>query len=57
VVVVNDPDGGASLHLLTKYTRGSGPRLFPEDAPPKTLTCANCESYETGVVYLAYRPR
>jgi dihydrofolate reductase len=46
------------LHLFVyPLTRGSGPWLFPEDAPPKTLTCAHCESYETGVVYLAYRPR
>jgi dihydrofolate reductase len=37
-------------------TRGSGPRLFPEDAPPATLSLAACESYGNGVVYLAYRP-
>ena len=38
-------------------TRGSGPRLFDEDAAPLTLSLATCEAYENGVVYLAYRPR
>jgi dihydrofolate reductase len=38
-------------------TRGSGPRLFPEDAAPGKLSLAACESYENGVVYLAYRPQ
>ena len=38
-------------------TRGSGPRLFDEDAAPLTLSLAACEAYENGVVYLAYRPR
>jgi dihydrofolate reductase len=37
-------------------TRGSGPRLFPEEAAPVNLSLAACESYENGVVYLAYRP-
>ena len=37
-------------------TRGSGPRLFPEDAPPAKFALAGSESYENGVVYLAYRP-
>jgi dihydrofolate reductase len=38
-------------------TRGTGPRLFPENAAPTTLTLAACESYENGVVYLSYRPQ
>jgi dihydrofolate reductase len=38
-------------------TRGSGPRLFVEDAEPSTLALAASESYENGVVYLAYRPQ
>jgi dihydrofolate reductase len=38
-------------------TRGSGPRLFPEGAAPGKLTLAACESYENGVVHLAYRPQ
>jgi dihydrofolate reductase len=38
-------------------TRGSGPRLFPEGAAPGNLSLAACESYENGVVYLAYRPK
>jgi dihydrofolate reductase len=38
-------------------TRGSGPRLFPEDAPPGKLSLATCESYENGVVLLGYRPQ
>jgi dihydrofolate reductase len=38
-------------------TRGSGPRLFPEDAAPGKLSLAACESYDNGVVHLAYRPQ
>jgi dihydrofolate reductase len=45
------------LHLFVyPLTRGSGPRLFPDDASASTLSLAACESYENGVVYLAYRP-
>jgi dihydrofolate reductase len=44
------------LHLfLYPLTRGGGPRLFPEDATLSTLSLAKCESYDNGVVYLAYR--
>ncbi len=46
------------LHLLVyPLTRGSGPRLFPEDAAPGNLSLAACESYENGVVYVNYRPQ
>jgi dihydrofolate reductase len=46
------------LHLLVyPVTRGSGPRLFPEDAAPGKLSLAAGESYENGVVYLNYRPQ
>jgi dihydrofolate reductase len=46
------------LHLFVyPLTRGRGPRLFPEDAAPATLTLARADSYGNGVVYLAYRPR
>jgi dihydrofolate reductase len=46
------------LHLLVyPVTRGTGPRLFPEDAPPGELSLAASESYENGVVYLNYRPQ
>ncbi|MEA2299106.1 MAG: hypothetical protein QOF77_2042 [Solirubrobacteraceae bacterium] len=46
------------LHLFVyPLTRGSGPRLFPEDAAPARLSLAACESYENGVVHLAYRPQ
>jgi dihydrofolate reductase len=46
------------LHLFVyPLTRGSGPRLFPEDAAPSKFTLASCESYDNGVVYLAYRPQ
>jgi dihydrofolate reductase len=46
------------LHLFVyPLTRGPGPRLFPEDAPPRTLSLSACDSYENGVVYLAYRPQ
>jgi dihydrofolate reductase len=44
------------LHLFVyPLTRGSGPRLFPEDAAPAKLSLAASESYDNGVVYLAYR--
>jgi dihydrofolate reductase len=46
------------LHLLVyPVTRGTGPRLFPEDAAPGKLSLAASESYENGVVYLNYRPQ
>ncbi len=46
------------LHLFVyPLTRGSGPRLFPEEAAPRKLSLAASEEYENGVVYLAYRPR
>jgi dihydrofolate reductase len=45
------------LHLFVyPVTRGSGPRLFPEEAAPAKLSLATCDSYENGVVYLHYRP-
>src|SRR5690348_4078779 len=45
------------LHLFVyPLTRGSGPRLFPDGAPPLSASRAACESYDNGVVYLAYRP-
>ena len=44
------------LHLFVyPLTRGSGPRLFPEDAAPCKLSLAASASYDNGVVYLAYR--
>jgi dihydrofolate reductase len=45
------------LHLFVfPLTRGAGPRLFPEDAPARKFALAGTDSYENGVVYLAYRP-
>jgi dihydrofolate reductase len=45
------------LHLLVyPLTRGAGPRLFPPEAAPSTLTLVTTESYENGVIYVAYRP-
>src|SRR5215510_8196682 len=45
------------LHLFVyPLTLGSGPRLFAEGATPMKASLAACESYENGVVYLAYRP-
>jgi dihydrofolate reductase len=45
------------LHLFVfPLTRGAGPRLFPEDAPARKLSLAGTDSYENGVVYLAYGP-
>ena len=46
------------LHLFVfPLTRGAGPRLFPEDAPPRKLTLARADAYENGAVYVAYRPQ
>jgi dihydrofolate reductase len=38
-------------------TRGEGPRLFPEGAAPSKMTLAKAESYDNGVLFLAYRPQ
>jgi dihydrofolate reductase len=44
------------LHLFAyPLTRGAGPRLFAEAASSRRFELAACESYENGVVYLAYR--
>jgi dihydrofolate reductase len=46
------------LHLFVyPLTRGSGPRLFADDAVPGKLELARSDSYENGVVYLVYRPQ
>ncbi|HTE63249.1 MAG TPA: dihydrofolate reductase family protein, partial [Solirubrobacteraceae bacterium] len=46
------------LHLFVfPLTRGSGPRLFPEGAAPAKFSLAATDSYDNGVVYLAYRPQ
>ena len=46
------------LHLFVyPLTRGPGPRLFAADAPPAKMSLAACQSYDNGVVYLAYRPQ
>jgi len=46
------------LHLFVfPLTRGAGPRLFPEDGPQARFALSACESYDNGVVYLAYRPQ
>jgi dihydrofolate reductase len=45
------------LHLFVyPVTRGAGPRLFPDTAPPQKLTLATAQSYDNGVLYLHYRP-
>jgi dihydrofolate reductase len=46
------------LHLFVyPLTRGSGPRLFPEEASPQKLSLSASESYENGVFYVSYRPQ
>jgi dihydrofolate reductase len=46
------------LHLFVfPLTRGSGPRLFTEGAAPGKLSLAASETYDNGVLYLAYRPQ
>jgi dihydrofolate reductase len=45
------------LHLFVyPLTLGSGTRLFDEELAPAKLSLAASESYDNGVVYLAYRP-
>lgn len=44
------------LHLCVyPLTRGSGPRLFAEDAASSAWTLAASETYDNGVIYLSYR--
>jgi len=44
------------LHLCVyPLTRGSGQRLFAEDAVPGKFSLAASESYDNGVLYLNYR--
>jgi dihydrofolate reductase len=46
------------LHVFVyPLTLGAGSRLFSEEAAPVKASLAACESYENGVVYLAYRPQ
>jgi dihydrofolate reductase len=46
------------LHLFVyPLTRGSGPRLFTDDAAPHKLSLADSASYDNGVVYLSYSPQ
>ena len=46
------------LHLFVyPLTRGAGPRLFADGADPGKLELATSETYDNGVVYLAYRPQ
>ena len=46
------------LHLFVyPLTLGHGPRLFPEDAAGGKLSLVAAESYQNGVLYLAYRPQ
>jgi dihydrofolate reductase len=45
------------LHLFVyPLTRGTGPRLFAEDAAPGKLSLMATDRYDNGVLYLAYRP-
>jgi len=42
------------LHLFVyPLTRGTGPRLFPENAP-LALSLTACERYDNGVIHLGY---
>ena len=46
-----------ALHLFVyPLTRGDGPRLFLDGAAPAKFSLATSESFDNGVVYLAYRP-
>lgn len=44
------------LHLCVyPLTRGSGPRLFADGAPPRTFERVGSESYDNGALYLNLR--
>ena len=46
------------LHLFVfPLTRGTGPRLFADGDEQRKLELARTDTYDNGVVYLAYRPR
>ena len=46
------------LHLFVyPLTRGTGPRLFPDDAAPTQAVARGKRSSTNGVVYLAYQPQ
>jgi dihydrofolate reductase len=46
------------LHLFVfPLTRGTGPRLLPDNAPPLDLTLLTAEPFANGAVHLAYEPR
>jgi dihydrofolate reductase len=46
------------LHLFVfPLTRGSDPQLFPNGAKAIKLSLLHTESYDNGVVYLAYKPQ
>ena len=46
------------LHLfMYPLTRGEGPRLFPDGAPPAKFSLTSTGSYDNGVVYLNYEPK
>ncbi len=45
------------LHLFVfPLTRGEGPRLFTDGAPPLRLSLTACERYDNGVIHLGYAP-
>ena len=45
------------LHLFVfPLTRGEGPRLFADGAPPLSLSLLACEPYDNGVIHLGYAP-
>ena len=45
------------LHLFVyPVTTGEGPKLFPEGAPPATLTLTHAEKFDNGVLHLSYAP-
>ena len=45
------------LHLFVyPLTRGTGTRLFLDDAEPLSLSLTTCEQYGNGVIHLGYAP-
>jgi dihydrofolate reductase len=45
------------MHLFVyPLTRGAGPRLFAEDAPPLSVSLTACDAYANGVIHLGYTP-
>jgi hypothetical protein len=55
--VIDAPAWTFDYLFVYPLTRGSGPQLLPEGAPPRKLSLAAANAYDNGVVYGSYRPQ